>query len=219
MFRNYLLTSIRNFSKSKAFTLINILGLSLSMSVCLILINLINQHYQFDNFHPNGEKTYRVAHGIVGEESGVFGEIYATSPREIGKTVKEQFPFVSDFTNMSHRFKGELESEHRIIEFSGLYSDPNFFNTFGFELKEGDAQTALVAPYNVVLSEDLASKLFPEGDPIGKTVELNGEDTFVVTGISKDKKAKSHIVFDAIASMETVNVWAASDKISERLGE
>ena len=140
MLRNYILVAWRNILKNKTFTAINIFGLALSMSICLLLILLIVDHYQYDNFHPKGDRTYRVI-SFKKNDRGPFESGYATSPLPIGKELKEKFPFVEEVININHSLGGEFKSSEKIIDLSGefegrsLFVSENFFQATGFDLR------------------------------------------------------------------------------------
>ncbi len=207
MFRNYLTSALRSFAKSKVFTMINILGLSLSMSVCLVLINIIYEHFTYDDFHPNGEQIYRLTHGRVGEVTGPLSEIYATTSPPMGRELMETFPFITNFTNVSNQFDGEIKSDDKILNIEGVFADERFFQVLqGYELTSGDRRTALSEPNSVVLMDNVAEKMFPDGNAIGKTILFKDETSFVVTGIMKSPDSKSHMKFDALASFKTMEI-------------
>ena len=206
MLKNYLLIAWRNILKYRGFTAINIIGLSLSMSVCLVIISLIYDHYQYDKFHPQGENTYRIVSNYKGR-TGIFSEGYATSPLPFGKKLNEEFAAVENYTNLSHRLReGELRSPHKIIKAGGLFADEQFFNVFGFELIEGNPETVLKKPFSIVIMKDLAEKLFPEGDAMGSLIEFSNHGSYLITGIVKKPEEKSHIDFEVLASFSTMKV-------------
>lgn len=214
MIRNYLVVAWRSLIKHKGFTAINIFGLSLSMSVCLLLILLIYDHYQYDSFHPKGESTYRIVTRRMGSQGGLFEPGYATSPLKFKEALLSKYSGIEYMTNLNHSFRGEIRSPFNILEVErSFYADESFFDVFGFELTEGYPKTALKEPFSVVLTEDFASKLFPKGDALGQCVDFEDHGNYLVTGILHFP-GKTHMDFDALASFSTVPLLVARDKYS-----
>ncbi|NQZ79340.1 MAG: ABC transporter permease, partial [Ekhidna sp.] len=207
MIKNYFTIAIRNLLKHKLFTTLNIFGLSLSMSICLVLILLVYDHYQYDKFHKNPENTYRIISFYTGED-GTFDDVYATSPAPFKNSLKDQYSFIEEISNLNSRFNGEIRSEHKILNINSLYADNSFFQIFGFEMAEGDARTALSEPMNIVLTADLAEKLFPKESALGKTVEFEDHGSYVVSGVLKPNSENTHIKFEALASFSSLDLLA-----------
>lgn len=205
MIKNYLTIAWRSIKKHKSFTFINLIGLSLSMSVCLLLILLIYDHYQYDEFHPYGDRTYRILSFEKGTKNHLLGSAYATSPLLLGDRLADEYSGIALHTNLNHSFRGEIRSEHKVLNVErSLFADEEFFQVFGFELAEGDEESALREPFSVVLSQDFAEKLFPKENPMGKLVELADHGSYKVTGVVKTPPGKSHIKFDALGSFSTI---------------
>lgn len=220
MWRNYLIAAWRNIKKHKSFTAINVVGLSLSMSVCLLLILLVYDHYAHDTFHPNGDRTFRVLTKRKGD-SGLFANAYATSPLPIGKELAEGYAAVENHTNLNNGLRGEIRSTHKILNMSSeinarsMYADSQFFKVFGFSLSEGDENTALSEPYTMVLSAEMATLLFPQGGAMGSFVEVGDLGKYQVTGIAQEAPGKSHIKFNLLASFSTIPLLVNNEKFHE----
>ena len=214
MLRNYFLVAWRNILKNKAFTGINIFGLAFSMSVCMVIILLIQYHYQFDNFHEKGDRTYR----IIAHQNGMKGimvEGLATTPKPFGKYVAERYSQVENYTNLNLYREAELRSEHKIIDADMLFADENFFDIFDFSLREGDITTALNEPYNMILTAEKAALLFPDGDAMGQFVEFEGLGEFKVTGIVNPPPSQTHISFEGLASYNSIPLMAEKGVYSQ----
>jgi putative ABC transport system permease protein len=220
MWRNYLLVTWRSIKKHKGFTAINVIGLSLSMSVCLLLILLVHDHMTHDNFHPVGDRTYRVISYKKGER-GFFANGYATSPLPIAQQFAEQYEMAENYTNLNFGLEGELESKYKIIDtgdlvgIRSLFADEHFFEIFGFEMLAGDEKTALVRPYTMVLSESMANLLFPKGDYMNAIVDVKDKGSYTVTGVIKEPEGKSHIKFNVLASFSTLPLLLNEEQISK----
>jgi len=220
MLRNYFLVAWRSIRKHKAFTAINVIGLAMSMSVCLLLILLVYDHFSYDDFHPKGDRIYRVLTYPKGEK-GPFESGYATSPLPMGQSLKELYPFVEEVVNMNNTFGGEFRSNEKIINLKtetdgrSLFASPTFFSAFGFKLQQGSEATALKEPYSLVLTQEMANLLFPSGNAIGQNVEVEEFGSYTVTGVLQDPPGKSHIKFKALASFSTLPLLKNDKKIDE----
>jgi putative ABC transport system permease protein len=216
MLKNYLIIAWRSLLKSKLFSLINIVGLSLSMSVCLLIILLVYNHFQYDTFHPYGERTYRILTHKVGKKGSLFESGYATSPLMFRESLEGNYPGIESMTNLNHQLRGEIESESKVFQLErSLFADENFFEVFGFTLKEGNPETALTSPNALVLTKELAEKLFPKGDALGKLVTLEKVHSFTITGVLDELPGRSHIKLDALASFSSLEQLAADGFIED----
>ena len=214
MLRNYLTIAIRNLWKHKLFTGLNVFGLSLSMSICLVLILLVYDHYQYDKFHPETDKTYRITTYYKGQE-GTFDEGYATSSFLFKKHLINDYSFVQTATNLNNGFRGEIRSPHKILDIESLFADEDFFKVFGFRLKEGDPQSALIDPFSIVLSHELANKLFPGQSALGQTIDFEDHGSYKVTGVTEKVEENTHVVFEALASLSTIPVLEEKEIFSD----
>ncbi len=215
MLKNYLTIALRNLWKHKVFTGLNIFGLSLSMSICLVLILLVHDHFQYDRFHPEGENTYRITTYYTGQE-GIFDEVYATSSLPFKESLLNNYSFVKNAVNLNNDFNGEIRSPHKILNIKALYSDEGFFDVFGFELSEGSPEQALTESFNVILSHELANKLFPEQSALGQTVEFEDHGSYKVSGVLKPVDHNTHLTFDALASLNTIPILVEKGAKSDR---
>jgi len=196
MIKNYLLLAFNNFRKQKLFSLINILGLTVGITCCLMIFLFILNEFSYDNFHKNGENIYRVMR--VGNLNGVKREIpYLSAPYA---------------TALQNDYRDAVQSTVRVMHDNDLISyknisfnekdilltDSNFFQFFSFSLLKGDPATVLKEPTSIVLTETAAKKYFGNEDPIGKVLEMNKKMQLKVTGIAKDPPVNSHLGFDMI---------------------
>ena len=195
MFKNYLKVGFRNLLKNKSFTAINVIGLSVSMAVCLIIILIINDQTSYDKFQVDADRIYRFTHkGNTGPDLGI-----ATVPEPLGGTMNDRFAGMEHMVNF-HRFNGEVLNEGKAIDLQGYFTDPSFFKLFSFKLKAGNPETALTEPFSIVLKEDVARKFFKDADPIGQTMKVGNSGTYKVTGVLEKLPGKTHIRFQAFAS-------------------
>lgn len=205
MLYNYLKIAIRSIKKQRLFSFINVFGLSFSLAICLIIIMMLADQYSYDSFNTEGDQIYRVNH-TRSEDQDSFISGMATSPMPLGEELMTNYTGVSSYARLCRGFgNGWVKLMQDVnIPISGFYADPSVLEMFQYELEMGDAKTALVEPYSVVLTKETAEKLFKSDNPIGEVFKVGDLGTYKVTGVLKELDGKSHIKFDGLASMSTV---------------
>jgi putative ABC transport system permease protein len=196
MLKNYLLLAVKNFRKQKMFSLINILGLTVGITCCLMIFLFIMSEFSYDNFHKNGDNIYRVMR--VSHQSGSSRNIAWLSPM-YGPSLRNDYPDAVQHTmrvspdNDLITYKNVSFNEKKVV-----LVDSNFFTFFSFPLLKGDPATVLNDPSGIVMTETTAKKYFGKEDPIGKEIEFNKNRRFKITGIAKDVPVNSHLEFDIV---------------------
>ncbi len=201
MLKNYLKTAIRSLTKNHAFSIINILGLTIGMAACLFILQYVTLELSYDNFHANKNNLYRMQ--LDRYDRGELSTQWAAGCAGIGPALKENFPEVKGFVKM--------HSSNTVLSYHDLsfrenrvhYATEDFFEIFSFKLLSGVDSSVLKEPYKMVISESTAKKYFKEEEPVGKTMTLNGEVDFEVTGVFEDVPENTHMKFDILYSFET----------------
>ncbi|MBN2091662.1 ABC transporter permease [candidate division KSB1 bacterium] len=203
MFKNYLKIALRNIKKQMTFTMINIVGLGLSMAICLMIIIYIKDQKSSDHFH---EKKDCIARVYTTDREIKYSEIkgWATTPGSLAPYLLDNCSVIEDAVRLRWMW-GDVLYAGTAIPISGLYAEPSFFNIFSYELKNGDPASALDKPYSIILSEEVAYKFFGNNDPINKTLTFEKLGDFTVTGVLKKSDQKSQFRFEALASFATVS--------------
>lgn len=201
MFKNYLKIAFRNLWKQKVYSFINILGLAVGMSACLLIYLFINNELRFDRFHEKGERIYRL--NEVQRFEGISPQRVALSMYPMGPALKETYPEIVDFVRFVNGGTVLRNDPKQIIVEKTFWTDPTFFTIFDFTLRRGDRATALNEPNSAVLTEETAQKLFGTDDVIGKTF-LQGERQLKITGVLQNVPKTSHLQFDALFSVNTI---------------
>ena len=204
MFKNYLKIALRNLVKRKVTSFVNLMGLSIGITLTVLLILYANYELDYDTFHKNPESTYRL---LKTEDLGDNTQIVAkTSPR-IMLSLKEEFSEIENTTLIFKHWDIPLlgEIDNGFYEPDFLFADSSFFKIFGYELIQGDIETALLEPNSLVLTERMAKKYFGDENPIGQTLRYQLQHSLKVTGVVKSKvKTGSHFDFEFLASMPTL---------------
>jgi putative ABC transport system permease protein len=201
MFKSYLSVALRQMRRYWSFSLINVMGLALSMTVCLLILSLLHDQQTVDSFHTKGDRIARVT-SQVWNATGTY--VMATSSSAMGMELARQSPDVEGLLQM-RRSGGQFIREDGLRSgFSGLYAQPAFFDFFDFQLRAGDAASALDDPFEVVLSSELAHLLFGEIDPTGQVLSWQDVGELTVTGVMAPAPGKTHIRTDALLSFSTM---------------
>ncbi len=197
MLKNFFLIAWRNLIKNKASTILNVTGLAIGMTVCLVIGIWLQRELSFDNFHPNGKQIFRLSNTFK-SESESFSQ--APSGPAFGAQLPKQLPAVKSACRLFYdKYKIEY-GDNEFFESGMVIVDSNFFTFFGFELMKGDPKSVLNAPNQLVLTEKMAAKYFGKQNPIGKTLIVDGDYPMVVTGVAKDALVNSQIQFDFLLS-------------------
>jgi len=204
MIKNYLKVAWRNIWKNKVFSAINIIGLSIGMAACIVIMLFVLYEKSFDNFHT--KNIYRL-NEVQKFPGMVASQKVGLSMFPMGPTLRAEFPEIKNFTRIHWDDKFQLTNgEKRFFMPRVFFVDTTFYQIFDFQLLKGDKTTALLKRHSIVLTQETAKKLFGDQDPMGKTITHYGGDTasYTVTGISADPPKNSQLQFDALLSFNTI---------------
>ena len=210
MFRNYLSVALRNLRRHPAYSLINIAGLAIGMATCILILLYIQDELSYDRYHPHADRVYRIVDDI---ESGGQTVQTAGTPTAWGPALKRDFPEIELLVRMRGTGSAWLVDLGNTIYYERkvIWAEPDLFKMFTIPLVSGDQSTALVEPYSMVISEDLAFKYFGAEDPVGRVVNLDNRWDFTVTGVMKNIPTNSHMRPDMFVSYTTMNVIRSWD--------
>lgn len=203
MIGSYIKTSRRSLVRSKLFSVINIVGLGVSMSVGLLVLAFLSDMLSYDDFHLKKDRTYRVLSSI--HHNGQRPHVLASGSVLAGKKIKEEIAGIESATLMRRGFGGDAKIGDNKVGISGFWADNDFFSVFDFSLIEGDRKTCLKDPYTMVLTESAAKKLFGNDDALGQTMKID-TSVYTVTGVMKDIPKLSHMRFESLVSFATVEL-------------
>ncbi|MGB2905746.1 MAG: ABC transporter permease, partial [Candidatus Aminicenantaceae bacterium] len=191
MLRNYILIALRNMVRNRLYTFLNITGLAVGAAACLLILLYVQDELSYDRFHDRAKDIYRMNMQIdVPDRSMDF----ATVAHVQGPQILSEFPEVENCVRLTHYRTGRIiDFDERSFEEDGfLYADPSFFDVFSFKLLSGDPATALKEPNSVVITQEMAQKYFSDEDPLGKSLRINREDLYQVTGVMANVPQNSH---------------------------
>lgn len=208
MFRSYLTTAARNLWKHPGYAAVNVLGLSLGVAACSLLLIMLAQQRGYDTFHEDIDLTYKVVR-VTHKPKAPTDHTYTTLG-PVGPAMEELYPEVDLAVRLFQRW-GYMTHGGRTFQGGITATDPRFFDLFDFKILRGDPETVFSEPYAAFITQDLATRLFRDDDPIGKVVRsteryLPGD--FVVRGILEDLPKNSHIRFDVLTATIPDNQFA-----------
>ncbi|HEY0354611.1 MAG TPA: ABC transporter permease, partial [Flavisolibacter sp.] len=223
MFSNYLKIAWRNLMKNKVFSFINIFGLSIGLTCCILITLYIFHESSYDKHHVNAGRIFQLGTSFI--DQGVV-ESGGNTSAPLGRMLQQEFPEIEASTRILALFRDDktlLQVEDKnggrrsFYEQKGFLADSNFFQVLTYPFKEGKPETALNAPNTIVISEEISQKLFGKESALDKLIRIgsstHGDTTFRVTGVLAKPKAPSHI--DAGFFLSFRGGWANSFANSE----
>jgi len=195
MFKSFIVTAWRNLTRNKIFTLLNVSGLAIGITVCLLIGLWLQRELSYDNFHPDGGKIFRVVNTFK-SESESFSQ--APSGPALGLRLPQLIPSIESGCRVFNQEYKMTIGNQQFIEKNAIEADSNFFSFFGFQLKAGKPGEVLQKPNQIVLTESAALRYFGKSDPTGKIIILDGNDPMTVSGIARDCPLNSQIQFDVL---------------------
>ena len=212
MLRNHLTIAWRNLTKYKFYSFINIAGLAFGLAAFLFLLLYVNDELSYDQHHPHAQQTYRVdGDGRIGDQVISTGQ----SGAPVGPTMKTDFPEVETYCRFRSRGSYLVKYGNRHYkEEAVVFADSTLFQVFGINLLEGDPLHALAGPNSLVLTQEMAEKYFGIDGAIGKSLLLDNETEYKVTGIIEKIPTNTHFNYDFLLSMSTLensrsNEWGS----------
>ena len=206
MLRTYLQVAIRNLTKDKFYSVINILGLTVGLACFLIIYLFVQHELSYDTYYPDNERIYRLtAAGSFGGSDFNIAVVGAPT----GKAMIDDYPEVEDFIRFRTSGSTLFRSGENYYEETPVFADKNFFNFFSQQVIRGNAETALASPKKVAISQSLADRVFGDKDPVGQVIEFNNDydpekDIYEITAVFADTPDNTHFHFDLIISMESL---------------
>ena len=201
MFRNYCKTAWRNLTKNKAFSFINIFGLTLGITCSLLILLWVRDERSYDTFHKNGDRLYSViAHDQ--EKDGSTGHSMSSTPGLLADALKQQLPEVEYAAMVVWEDDMVFTVGDKVMKENGRYVGHDFLKMFSFPLLKGDPGTALSTPDKIVLTQRLARKYFPGSDPVGQTIRIDNKRDYIVSGVVIDPPPNSSITFDFLLPID-----------------
>ena len=204
MLKNYLKIAFRNLRKYKFISFINLFGLTVGLTCCLLILTYILHETSYDRYNSKADRIWRVTRSFNNKDGIVSLHLGAIAP-PFGPLLKNDFPDIQQMTrilpagNITFRYNEKIFNERE-----GIFADNNLFNIFDINLVEGDRHTALSDPFSIIMTRDMAHKYFGDADPINKVIRLDNQQNFKVTGIFDPLPDNSHFHSPFMLSFNTL---------------
>jgi len=203
MFKNYLKTAFRNIKRHKGYSIINIAGLAIGMTCCILILLFIRYELSYDTFHKDARDIYRVAFEIPDRI-----DMNASSFGLLAPALMQDFPEVRSVARIRRLESTVFYKDHAFTEKNFFLADPEFFHVFTFPVISGDPEKALSEPFSVLITQKTAEKYFGDENPMGKTLHADNKYDYRVAGILENPPQNSHFKFDFLASFITMErIW------------
>jgi putative ABC transport system permease protein len=212
MLKNYLKIAVRNMTRNKIFSFINISGLGLGIACSLFIYLWVRDERSYDNFHANGNRLYKVIVNNKDKNGGISGSA-EFSPGLLAEALKKEIPEVEHAAMVAWDDELLFTANEKSAKETGRYASPDFFKMFSFPLVQGNAKTALSSPDNIVISQKLSDNYFGKQNPIGKTIRIDNKRDYIVSGIVGNVPENSSIKFDFMLPIQSFfdeNQWLVS---------
>ena len=204
MIKNYFKIAWRNLMKYKFISFINLFGLTVGLTCCLLITTYIINELSYDKYNKNAENIYRVTRSFNNQDGVVSLNLSTVSP-PFGYYFPTEFPEIKKMTRLLNSGTTPFKYKEKLINEPNVYfADENLFDVFTLKVLKGNPETALKEPFSVMMTEDVAKKYFGSEDPINKVLRANNQFDVKVTGIYKDFPANSHMHPGILVSFSTL---------------
>ncbi|MCK5146282.1 ABC transporter permease [bacterium] len=203
MFKSYLKIIWRHLMKHKGYSFINIAGLAVGLTCCILILLYVKYEFSYDKYHKNSDNIYRVVMKMPGNNY-MDNEWFNSAPGSLKATLMEEYPEIISSTR-AYKKEGHLYRDNVLTtERSIFFIDPEFLKIFSFPLISGDPETVVTDPFAMLISQRFAEKYFKDEDPVGKTINLDRKHNFQITGVLQNCPENSHFTFDILASFNSL---------------
>ncbi|MBN1300482.1 MAG: ABC transporter permease [Melioribacteraceae bacterium] len=203
MFGNYLKLALRNFSKYKLHSFINLFGLTIGIAATILIMLYIGFQLSYDNFHADSGNIYRIS--VKSYRNGELKyDSYEFVP-PLSEAMYHNFPEISNYSRFSVYKTSYFYRDGEPYKISNYrYADSTFFKLFSFKIVTGSETKVLSKPFTIVLTQSEAKKIFGSKNPIGKVLMMDNKTGYTVTAVTEDPPDNSHIDYSALVSFSTL---------------
>ncbi|GGB15903.1 ABC transporter permease [Puia dinghuensis] len=204
MLKNYLKIAFRNLTKYKFISFINLFGLTIGITCCLLILTYIVHEESYDRYNTKADRIWRVTRSFNNKEGIVSLHLGAVAP-PFAPYLQNDFPDIQKITRILPNGTSAFHYEDKIFNEKDInFADNNLFSVFDVPLIKGDRTTALEQPFTMVMTEAIAKKYFGDADPINKVVRLDNQYNFRVSAIMAPLPENSHFHADILLSFNTL---------------
>jgi putative ABC transport system permease protein len=205
MLKNYLRIAVRNLIKYKTISFINLFGLTVGITCCLLILTYLLHETSYDKYNSKAGRIWRVTRSFNNKDGIVSLHLGTVAP-PFGPLLRNDFPDIQKMTRLLEIDKAPMRYEDKIFNEQNLfYADTNFVDIFDVHFLEGNPKTAFTFPNSIVLTPEVARKYFGDTDPMNKVVRMDNQMNFKVTGIFQPLPSASHFHPKLLLSFSTLN--------------
>jgi len=204
MLKNYLKIAFRNLAKYKFISFINLFGLTVGLTCCLLILTYILHETSYDKYNKQADRIWRVTRSFNNKDGIVSLHLGSVAP-PFGPLLQNDFPDIEKITRILGIGNHPMRYEEKIFTEKNIcYADNDLFSVFDVPLLEGDRRNALTDPYSIIMTPEVARKYFGNTDPINKVVRLDNKYNFKVTGIFQPMPSNAHFHTQIMLSFNTL---------------
>jgi putative ABC transport system permease protein len=204
MIRNYLKIAFRNLMKYKFISFINLFGLTVGLTCCLLILSYILHEVSYDKFQPDADRTYRISRSFHNDQGIESLHLSAIAPA-FGEPLKNDFPEIEKMTRLlSNGNTAFVYGDKKFFESKVYFADENLANVFKIDMLKGNPKTALADPFSIMITDEVAKKYFGNEDPMNKLVKLDNNLPCKVAGVYKPFPSNTHLHPDVLIAFNTL---------------
>ncbi len=197
MLKHYLKIAARNLNRTKAFSFVNILGLAIGMSACLLILHYVSFEKSYDTYHENSDRIYRLRYERTDQTSGQSVRFASCCPPAAAR-IRGNYPEVEQIARLLKTSATVSYENTKFLEERVFYAEPDIFGVLKFDFIKGDPATGISEPNNAFVSSSTASRYFGDEDPVGKTFSTNQRTEYQVAGVFGDLPQNTHLKVDIL---------------------
>ncbi|NQU32359.1 MAG: ABC transporter permease [Bacteroidetes bacterium] len=212
MFKNYIVSAIRNITKSPFYAFLNILGLTIGLAAFIFILIYVSDEISYDKYNVNHSRIHRLESDFT---IGSKHDKFAIVPIPMGPALKLEFPEIEEtvrFRDIDNALF--IYNDKEYYEDNFYYTDSTVFDVFTTELIVGELNHALVEPNTAVLTEKIALKYFGKENAIGKVIKTGSGRQYKITAVVKNQPENSHLKFDGLLSASTLAKEVGEDEFN-----
>ena len=200
MIYNYLIVAARTLLRNKGYSIINIAGLAIGMACCILILLYIGYDLSFDEFHSKRDRIVRV----IREDRDAGGARFSGgTSAALADELEQRFPQIEEAVRIWLRRDSAIKFERESFSVAYLLAEETFLDVFDFPLVKGHIETALKDPFSLLITEEMATRIYGDEDPVGKpltVVHRHFAGDYTITGVLRDIPENSSIQFDLLSS-------------------
>ncbi|MBW6460273.1 MAG: ABC transporter permease [Bacteroidales bacterium] len=212
MLKNFLISAIRNLSRNKFYTFLNVLGLSVGLAAFIFILLYVRDELTYDKHNEKHERIYRIESNF---NISNRHDLFAIVPVPMGPAFKLEFPEVETFTRLNDVGNSAFRyGDKEYYETDFFFADSTVFDVFTIRFLIGSPEKALTEPFTMVLTESVARKYFGDRNPVGEIIISGSGRSYKVTGVIEDQPANSHLKYGALLSVMTLQEIYGADNFN-----